>query len=261
MGGPPAPLDIDKKLNFAGFQGSYFQAMTSPNGIKSSLDADETTPFSLPSWASIQQAAVNFDPKVYQAVITVFTAQESGLQQLVESLQGSQNSFTPGTLTSSIEVTMKSMNLVTQPSEVGLAADKCSTFLALASGAGTLVRIDVNNYCYHVGYKPGSSDPQQLAEDVKSGRSFGASPGHNALDPSDKDFLLELGEFLDPKQTADPSAFYLAIFSALTKCDTSKWSALTSLGQALATDFVAIYTAELDRNLCRISKSTHGRTI
>lgn len=249
MGGPPPPLDIDKKLDISGFQGSYLQAMTSESGIKACLDADELTPFSVSGWDSVQQAAANFDPKVYQGVTTLFAAGETGLRQLVTALQGSGVKLTPGTLTSAIAAKMQGMNLVAQPNAIGLAADKCSPFLALASGAGTLVRIDGGDYCYHVGYKPGSANSQQLAVDVKSGRSFGASPGHNALDASDIFYLGELGSFLDPKETADSDDFFLTIFNALAKCDTSMWTTLPPLGQALATDFVAIYTAELDRNL------------
>ena len=36
---------------------------------------------------------------------------------------------------------------------------------------------------------------------------------------------------------------------ALTDCDTSGWSELSTAGQMVATDFLAIYTAESDRHL------------
>jgi hypothetical protein len=211
--------------------------MTSGSGIKACLDADETTPFTMVDWAVVQQASANFDPEVYQQIINLFVGGQSGVEQLVDALAG--NTYTPLTLTNAIETTMQSLNLV-EASKVKLNAVICTPFVALASGAGTLVRVDDNNYCYHVCYQP---------NDVKSGRSFGASPGHNSLDPSDKKYLEELGSYLDPNQTADPSNFYQTIFQALTQCNSSGWGGLPPSGQAVATDFAAIYTAELDRNL------------
>jgi hypothetical protein len=246
---PASALNLEKYLDLRSFQGSFFQAMTATqNGIKACIDADGATPFNVGDWAVVQAAAVNFDPEVYQHVVGLSTGGESGLQQLVNTLASSGQTYTPLTLTSAIATAMQTLNLV-QVSNIGLNAVESTPFLALASGAGTLVRIDDSNYCYHVCYKPGSPDPKELAEAVKSGRSFGASPAHNSLDASDLFYLTELGSYLDPNQTADPSDFYRTIFQTLTQCDSSGWKTLSNLGQGLATDFIAIYTAELDRNL------------
>lgn len=235
---PVSPLNLDKNLDLRNFHSyTYFQAMTTGNGIKACLDVDETTPFTMSDWPVVQQASANFDPEVYQQIISLFVGGQSGVEQLVGTLAG--NTYTPLTLTKAIEATMQSLSLV-EASKINLNAVICTPFLALASGAGTLVRIDDNDYCYHVCYQPNN---------VKSGRSFGASPGHNSMDPTDKKYLEELGSYLDPNQTADPSKFYQTIFQALTQCNSSGWVGLLSNGATVATDFAAIYTAELDRNL------------
>jgi hypothetical protein len=237
-------------MDISSFKGnSYFQAMTQQNGIKANLDADEINPFVMVNWIGVQKAVINFDSQVYQDVVTSFNGGETGLQQLVSALAASGQTYTPDTLTSPIVTMMQKLNLVQQANEIGLSAVKCVPFLSLASGAGTLVQVDDNNYCYHVGYKPGSANSSELSKDVKSGRSFGASPGHNALDASDLYYLKELGSYLDPSQITDPSDFYRTVFQALLQCDSSGWNDLSTLGQQLATDFLAIYTAELDRNL------------
>jgi len=109
--------------------------------------------------------------------------------------------------------------------------------------------VDLGGGAYYLnyGYKPGSTDATELAEDVKSGRSFGASAGHKALDASDAYYLTELGNYLG--KTKDPSSFYEALFNVLTESNGSDIEKLPADGQAVATDFVAIYTAELDRSL------------
>ena len=119
----------------------------------------------------------------------------------------------------------------------------------LASGSGTLVVIDSANYFYNVEYqKP----------NVKSGRSYGVGPGRSLLDPLDRDYLTEMAAFLKPATTPDVSPFFTAIFKVLTNCDSSGFAGLTSAGQVTATDFLTIYTAELDRHIMvKLAPATH----
>lgn len=120
----------------------------------------------------------------------------------------------------------------------------------IAQGAGVAIRINAKNYFFNVGYGDGSS-----ADDIKSGRSYGVGPTNRESDPSDEFYLTELENYLksEPKQAG---TFYKAIMQALTDCDTSGWSDLSTAGQMVATDFMAIYTAESARHLMVNLKAT-----
>ncbi|MGZ3688366.1 MAG: hypothetical protein ACXVBW_08710 [Bdellovibrionota bacterium] len=114
----------------------------------------------------------------------------------------------------------------------------------IAQGAGVAIRIDSQNYLFNVGYLDGSD----AANDVKSGRSYGVGPRGTQSDPSDIAYLRELEHYLkrEPGAAGD---FIEALMLVLTDCDPSGWSKLSVEGQSVATDFLAIYTAELDRHL------------
>jgi hypothetical protein len=114
----------------------------------------------------------------------------------------------------------------------------------IAQGAGVAIRIDGSNYIFNVGYLDGS-DPEN---DIKSGRSYGVGPAGAESDPSDLAYLKELEAYLgnEPDAVGD---FVEAIMKVVTDCDASLWTKLSEDGQAVATDFLAIYTAELDRHL------------
>src|SRR5262249_17488983 len=55
--------------------------------------------------------------------------------------------------------------------------------------------------------------------------------------------------YLRSATTGDIELFYQALFSFLTKSDGSQIGTLTSDAQVVATDLLAIYTAELDRHI------------
>lgn len=123
----------------------------------------------------------------------------------------------------------------------------------IAQGAGVAIRIDDNNYIFNVGYLDGSD----AANDVKSGRSYGVGPTSQQSDPSDIAYLTELENYLssEPEATGD---FVHALMLVLTNCDTSGWANLSEAGQIVATDFLAIYTAESDRHLMvNLSATSH----
>jgi hypothetical protein len=120
----------------------------------------------------------------------------------------------------------------------------------IADGVGAAVRIDKKNYFFNVGYRTGA-DAQN---DVKSGRSYGVGPTNRQSDPSDLAYLTELGDYLK-KERKDSKDFVEAIMLALTNNDPSGWSNLSEDGQIVATDFMAIYTAEEDRHLMVNCKS------
>lgn len=114
----------------------------------------------------------------------------------------------------------------------------------IAQGAGVAIRIDSQNYIFNIGYLDGS-DPEN---DVKSGRSYSVGPKGTESDPSDLAYLKGLEAYLtsEPQSAGD---FIEALMRVITNCDSSVWSHLSIAGQSVATDFLAIYTAELDRHL------------
>jgi hypothetical protein len=117
--------------------------------------------------------------------------------------------------------------------------------------AGVAIRIDSNNYFFNVGYNNGTGG----ADDVKSGRSYGVGPTQRQSDPSDVAYLTELAAYYQ-SEPGSMQDFFHALLIALFNCDPSGWSAdsgtyhaLSKAGQIVATDFMAIYTAESDRHI------------
>lgn len=236
----PAALPMQHEIDLEAYKGQTFlETMIEPDtGIKAHLDADYTQEYTFADWAAVQPAVENFDTKVQGKLLRAFetgSTEDSmtALEELTNKLEG--KTFTPATM-------IRVMNQNTRIQGRGIF--DVAQFFALASGAGTLVRLNDDNYYYNYGYKSGAE-----RDDVKSGRSFGAGPEHAANDASDKFFLTELEEYLDtaPK----PRQFYKTIMQILTQSDASGLSSskLSGLGQTTITDFVAIYTAESDRHI------------
>ena len=211
------------KLEISQFTGkTCLQMVMDAGGIKAALDKDEKASFKFADKETIKKAADDFDPSVFKKVTRFFKDGDSGLDKLVDALGG--QSATPATAAGVIAKQLKDLNLLADPNKIGLAAVSIAPFLSLASGAGTEVVINDKNFYYNFGYKPGSQDKVELAKDVKSGRSFGASPGHRALDASDVYYLSELDAFLIKNK--DPSAFYESLLRILAQDDPSGYSKL-----------------------------------
>lgn len=126
--------------------------------------------------------------------------------------------------------------------------------------AGVAIRIDSNNYFFNVGYNNGTGG----ADDLKSGRSYGVGPTQRQSDPSDLAYLTELAAYYKSEPDSMPDLFH-ALLIALVNCDPSGWNsdsggyhALSQAGQIVATDFMAIYTAESDRHIMvRLAPKSH----
>jgi len=225
------PIAMQHALHLQDFDGSpYLLVMLQDHGIKANLDADYATTYEVPSWTTVREGVQSFDAKVLRKIARSFDS-TTGMYHLASSLEG--KAFTPESM-----VGLVSHAGSNRPSDVYTVAE----VLAMASGAGTLVTIDDHNYFYNYGYRSGAE-----ADDVKSGRSFGASPGHPANDASDTFYLGELGKLLTGNP--DPTAFYSTLVDTLTRSHVAGFAALPTLGQAVATDFLAIYTAESDRHI------------
>jgi hypothetical protein len=136
------------------------------------------------------------------------------------------------------------MALALRDARVNAAPFDLGTLYALTGGLGVKVKIDEDNYNYHVLYKTGKTNPHQ---EVMSGRSFASSPEHGAADATDPEYLKDLQKYLST--TSDVKPFYRALVSALADCDTSGWESLNDLGQSVLSDFLTVYTAEADRHL------------
>lgn len=140
-------------------------------------------------------------------------------------------------LKNDMAVAMKEAGVKGAPFDLG-------TLYALTSGLGVKVKLDDNNYNYHVLYKTGKTNPR---EEVMSGRSFASSPGRGAADATDPEYLRDLSKYL--KSTQDQKPFYRALILSLANSDTSEWSKVSHEGQALLSDFLTVYTAEAVRHI------------
>jgi hypothetical protein len=225
-----APIAMQHAIELDRFDGAPFLlVMLDTDGIKAQLDDDYITTYPISAWSIARPAIQSFDGKVVRKLTRSFST-DTGMHDLVTALDA--RSFTPATIVGVLG------SASPKPSDVYTVGE----VLAMASGAGTLVVLDDHNYIYNYGYKSGTS-----FKDVMSGRSFGASPGHKANDASDTFYLGELGKLL--ANDADTASFYQTLFEILTRSHVAGLAKLPALGQTVATDFLAIYTAESDRHI------------
>ena len=241
---PPAvgvvlPRGADRTIDLSSFAGkTYLQAMQSTsNGIFDKTDADDSATVTIATADQIVADVNQFDAKVSQQIFGMFKNGQTDFHAVMANIQG--KSFSPQNIRAGVQPFISSSNLKPN-ARPNIAVDASADLALLASGSGTLVIIDSANYFYNVEYqKP----------NVKSGRSYGVAPGRSLLDPSDKDYLSEMAAYLKPVTTPDASPFFTAVLKVLTNCDSSGFAGLTSAGQVTATDFMTIYTAELDRHI------------
>lgn len=126
---------------------------------------------------------------------------------------------------------------------IGSGRYDLSTYLALISGGGVAVKLNEKNVAYNVNYGTGENP-----NDERTGRSFGEAPGRFALDASDKHYL-EILESYVRSEGANSEHFYRSILQILLNSDASDLENVSEAGQAVASDFLAVYTAEQDRHL------------
>ncbi len=231
--GPERTIDLSTLVGQ-----TYLQAMQAAgSGIFDKTETDFGTAVTVANADQIAQDVNQFDSKVSQQVLGMFTNGQADFQSFVANIQG--KSFSPQNIRAGLQPFVAHANLKAKASPA-IAVDASGDMALLASGSGTLVKIDSGDYFYNVGYqKP----------NVKSGRSYGAAPGRSLLDPSDKDYLSEMADYLKPATTPDAGPFYTAILKVLTNCDGSGYAGLPAAGRVTATDFLTIYTAELDRHV------------
>jgi hypothetical protein len=175
------------------------------------------------------------DPSIRQKLYGLFLNGEQDFRSVASNIQG--KSLSPQQIRTALAPYVTHLK---NPSEMNLALDNCMALALLASGSGTLVVINSDDYFYNVGYEKPV---------VKSGRSYSATASRAILDPSDRYYLTEMDLYLRPATGSNVALFYHSLFSFLTKSDGNQVGGLDSAGQIVATDFLAIYTAELDRHI------------
>lgn len=126
-----------------------------------------------------------------------------------------------------------------------------STFIALVSGGGVAVKINSENIAYNVNYGTG-----EFEKDEMTGRSFGEAPSRLALDASDLHYLKILENYVR-SEGAQVENFYRVLLQILLNSDSSSYQKISDTGQAVATDFLAVYTAEQDRHLMAELQTHH----
>ncbi len=108
---------------------------------------------------------------------------------------------------------------------------------ALRNGEGIAVKLDANNHNFHVNFP---NDPQ-------GGRSYGWTEGQIG-DWSDRMYLDFLSEVVAGEED-NLENFYEVVIRMLGNCSTAGLSDLSHEAQRVATNFLAIYTAEEYRRI------------
>ncbi|HAZ14801.1 MAG: hypothetical protein A2X86_22240 [Bdellovibrionales bacterium GWA2_49_15] len=232
--GAELALPLQHSIDLDDFKGKTFlqTMLDKKNGIKTHLDQDYVSTYTFASADEVVAALNNFDAKIVKSVLGSFNNGKQGVRELAKDLEGQE--FSPANIVDVLRENYRGKGNIYA----------LSHFFGMASNAGTVIRIDDDNYFYNFGYKSGEE-----ADDVKSGRSYGASPLHNANDASDVMYLNELEAFLT--STKNVKSFYTTLLQVLTQTETSGFSqrGFSDKARAAATDFVTIYTAELDRHI------------
>jgi hypothetical protein len=231
------PLDTELVIDLDLFRGQTFlstmlyesEDAVAESGIVEQMDFDYEKTYEFPSWEQVEHGLTHFDSKNVRRVKRAFK-DDSGeysqtkLKAFVDKVAGRE---------------YKIDNLWKLLSDNGVKGKLTSIahFFALAGSAGNLVIIDDQNYFYNIGYEDGEE---------RSGRSYSASPEHGANDVSHKRYLTDLDDMLSGDEE---DLFYSIMMRVLTNTDDSEFEDLTEKGQSVATDFIAVYVAELRRHL------------
>jgi len=245
IGAPPQdaavllPRGPDRTIDLSALRGQTFlQTMQAPGtGIFDRTNADDAAPVTIASSDQVMNAVNQFDPKIGQRVLGLFKNGQTDFQALISKITG--KSLSPQNIRGSLHPFISQADLRPNASP-NIALDASADMALLASGSGTLVKIDAANYFYNVGYQKPV---------VQSGRSYGVAPGRSLLDSSDKDYLSEMAEYLKPGTAPDGGPFFTAILKVLTNSEASDFAKLPPNAQVVATDFLTIYTAELNRHV------------
>lgn len=231
-------LKYENVVDISNYKGQTFFSLML-NEIKPALDHVAENGFQIANGNKVLASLKYVDKKVAGKALRAAGSKER-LKQLADDLSKNYNE----------------LSFYDLPDAIAKAGFKqgrydLSTFLALVSGGGVGVKIDNNNIAYNVNYGTG-----EYEKDEMTGRSFGEAPKRFALDASDKHYLSILENYVRSEST-NTQHFYSAILHILLNNDTSEYSLISENGQAVATDFLAVYTAEQTRHLMADLKNHH----
>ncbi|MEK6628804.1 MAG: hypothetical protein AABY53_09270 [Bdellovibrionota bacterium] len=231
-------LKYETVIDLADHKGSTFLSVMQSD-IKPALDEYATEGFKVATGKDVLAALKKVDGKVAARAIRA-SGGEQELKALADTL-----SRKPGLISF--------YDLPEAIADAGNSSGRfdLSTFLALVSGGGVAVKVNADNIAYNVNYGTGENE-----NDERTGRSFGEAPGRLALDASDKHYLTILESYVR-SEGANTEHFYKSLLDILLNNDVSRYVKISKAGQAVATDFLAVYTAEQDRHLMVDLKSHH----
>ncbi|MCC2678569.1 MAG: hypothetical protein K0R29_1145 [Pseudobdellovibrio sp.] len=199
--------------------------------IKPQLDQKAIQGFDIASGSKLVAGLQKVDKKVAASAIRA-AGNVGALKMAGNSLSASSRN-----------ITFKQLPSALAREGVGPGRYDLTTYISLISEGGVAVEIDANNIAYNVNYGTGQDE-----NDERTGRSFGESFDRLALDASDKHYLKTLEAYVKADQ-ANVRYFYLSLMEILLNNDSSNFKKISRPGQAVATDFIAVYTAEQDRHL------------
>jgi hypothetical protein len=231
------PRDATRTIIMSTWKGkTLLDSMTTPGtGIYDRNKADNVAAVTIVASADIMADLSKFDPQISSKATALFTNGQSSVSAIFGHLQGQV--VTPQNIRTALTPLIQDLKTA---SDKGLAVDVLADIALLGSGSGTLVDWGGQNYFYNIGY---------TVPVVKSGRSYAVSPSRPLLDPSDTYYLSEMDSVLGSSHPGAPDSFLAVVLNVLLNCDSSGVSSLDSTAQTALIDFVAIYTAELDRHV------------
>lgn len=231
-------LKFETVVDLSDKKGQTFFALMQ-NEIKPALDQYATEGFKPANGQKVLAGLKNVDSKVSQRAIQAAGSPQK-LKQLGDALSREHDLITFYDLPQAI-------------ADAGFSQGRydLATFIALVSGGGVAVKIDSENIAYNVNYGTG-----EFEKDEMTGRSFGEAPERMALDASDKHYLTILENYVRT-EGSNTEHFYRSLLQILLNSDSSGYSEISEAGQAVATDFIAVYTAEQDRHLMAELKNHH----
>jgi hypothetical protein len=228
-------LQFKQTVRLSDYKGqTYFSLMNEV--IKPRLDRTAEEGFDVSSGPTLVAGLKKVDRKVAGSALRA-TGGAAQLKEIGNDLASSRN------------INFKQLPSLLGRQGVGQGRYDLTTYLALISGGGVAVQIDPNNTAYNVNYGTGKE-----ADDERTGRSFGESNDRLALDASDKEYLADLEDYVRGSD-ANTKYFYLSLLEVLLNNDATHFRLISKAGQAVATDFLAVYTAEQDRHLMSNLKS------
>lgn len=194
--------------------------------VKPGLDDIATNGYNVGD-AKAMQATYDFSgPKIKRSIDSISDGGIEHVKKIATALRG-------------VKTNLKTLPISIRQMDKGVNHYAVATFIGLASGGGVKIKYANQNYSMNIHYD---------TVEKKSGRSFGIGPTGGFNDISDRDYLIALGKYAKDSPD-DLGHFYKTVFKTLLNSDTSGYADVNPEGKTLLSNFLAVYTAEQDRNL------------